>query len=183
MSELAESQLEEPFSVLLRTRLARELLQSAGTPPNWQVQNTARGGPTSGQWSQPDVILACVRRYRSRAFPELELFGFELKTHRGFDISSVHQALAHTRYVHYSHVVVHCPADEIWEHRLAEVRYHAQKHGVGVIRLKAADPGADFEIALYSARFEPAARSVDWFLEDRLPDLLTWIDSQLGKER
>ena len=97
---ISEFDLEGPFSLLLKTRLARELLQPSGAPPSWRVENTARGGPTSGQWSQPDVILACVRRYRSRAVPELELFGFELKTQRGFDVSSVHQALAHTQNYH-----------------------------------------------------------------------------------
>lgn len=182
MPGVLESQLEEPFTVLLKTRLGRDLLQPAGVPPVWRVENTARGGPTAGQWSRPDVILACVRRYRSRAVPELELYGFELKTDAGFDVSSVHQALAHTRYVNYSSVVVHCPSDETWEHRLTDVRYHAQKHGIGVIRLKSAIPETDYDIALFSERFDPSPRAVDYFLEDRLPDLLDWVQTQLGKE-
>lgn len=182
MTVISEAQLEGPFTVLLRTNLARELLQSTGIPPVWRVENTARGGPAAGQWSRPDIILACIRRYRSRATPELELYGFELKTHTGFDVTAVHQALAHTRYVNYSHVVVHCPSDEVWEHRLADVRYHAQKHGVGVIRLKTSLPDADYEVALFSEQFDPTPRSVDYFLEDRLPHLLDWVQEQFGKE-
>jgi hypothetical protein len=179
---IAESDLERPFLTLLETRIARELLQPAIVPPNWRIANTARGGPSVGQWSQPDLILISVRRYVSRAVPELELFGFELKTHQGFDVSAVHQALAHTRYVHYSHVVVHCPSDETWEHRLQDARYHAQRHGIGVIRLKAHAPDADFEIALHSERFNPAPGYQDDFLTGRLPGLFDWVQQQLGKE-
>jgi hypothetical protein len=84
--------------------------------------------------------------------------------------------------VHYSHVVVHCPSDEAWEHRLQEVRYHAHKHGVGVIRLKAVETDAGYEITLHSERFNPAPRFLDYFLVDRLPGLLDWVEEQLGKE-
>jgi hypothetical protein len=124
-------------------------------------------------------VLTSVRRYRSRAVPELELFGFELKTARGFEVSAVHQALAHLRYVHYSHVVVHCPDDEFWEHRLSEARFHAQTHGVGVIRLLSQ---ADYEISIHARRGDPLPSSVDRFLEERLPNRLSWIDQRLGKE-
>jgi hypothetical protein len=114
--------------------------------------------------------------------PELELYGFELKTETGFDISSVHQALAQTRYVHYSHVVVHCADDDVWEKRLADVRDQAQKYGIGVIRLKSIEATGPFEIVLLSARFEPTPRLVDVFLEDRAPDLLRWVATHLGRE-
>jgi hypothetical protein len=97
-------------------------------------------------------------------------------------VSAVHQALAHTRYVHFSNLVVHCPDEELWQHRLSDVRYHAQRHGVGLIRLKAAHSGAEYEIALRSERFDPQPHFVDRFLEDRVPNLLEWIEVQLGKE-
>jgi len=178
LAKISEQDLEEPFELLLRAQLGRELLQPPAMTSD--VFNTARGGPAEGQWSRPDLVLACIRRYRSRATPELELYGFELKLESGFDVSAVHQALAHTRYVHYSHVVVHCPADDVWSQRLSELRAHAQNYGVGVIRLKRATPEAGYEIALHSSRFNPAPGSVDRFLEDRLPDAVDWIDQQLG---
>lgn len=181
MSDVLEVQLEKPFVQILRTRLARELLKPS-TSADWLINNTARGGPSSGKWAHPDVILTSIRRYRSRPAPELELFGFELKTSRGFEVSAVHQALAHLRYVHYSHVVVHCSDDETWEHKLSEARFHAQTHGVGVIRLLSADENADYEISIHARRANPLPSSVDRFLEERLPDALGWIDQQFGKE-
>lgn len=177
MPEVCESDLEEPFAVILKTRLVEEFLPPAAEPI-WLVQKTARGGPSAGQWTQPDIVLASRRKYRSRAVPELELFGFELKLARGLDISAVHQALAHTRFLHYSHVVVHCPSDEVWKHRLTDVRSHAQTHGIGLIRLRGADAQADYEIALPSKRFDPLPLLVDQFL-DRFPILLDWVDDRL----
>lgn len=181
VSDILEVQLEKPFVQLLETRLARDLLQPIRTA-DWVVNNTARGGPASGKWAHPDIVLTSVRRYRSRAAPELELFGFELKTARGFETSAVHQALAHLRYVHYSHVVVYCPDDDFWEHRLSDVRFHAQTHGVGVIRLLAPSEEADYEISIHARRSEPLPSAVDCFLEDRLPDRLSWVDQRLGRE-
>ena len=178
MGDILESTLEEPMRVMLETRLARELLLSQG-PVVRQVRITARGETPAGQWSQPDLVLACIRRYRSRAIAELELYGFELKVAAGFDVSAVHQALAHTRYVHFSHLVVHCPDDELWQRRFADVGYHAHRHGIGLIRLMAAHAESEYEIALRSKRFEPRSEFVDRFLEDRLPDLLDWVEEQL----
>ncbi len=178
MGEVLEVDLEKPFAHLLETRLARDLLRPASAA-YWVINNTARGGTASGKWAHPDLVLTSVRRYRSRAAPELELFGFELKTARGFEASAVHQALAHLRFVHYSHVVVHCPDDEVWEHRLSEVRFHAQTHGVGVVRLLSL---SDYEISIQARRGDPLPSSVDRFLEERLPDRLGWIDQRLGKE-
>lgn len=181
MSDVLEVQLEQPFVDLLETRLARDLLRPIGAA-DWVVDNTARGGAASGKWAHPDVVLTSVRRYRSRAASELELFGFELKTARGFDTSAVHQALAHLRYVHYSHVVVHCTDNDFWDHRLSDVRFHAQTHGVGVIRLQSAARDTDYEISIHARRSDPLPSSVDRFLEERLPDRLSWIDQRLGKE-
>lgn len=180
MGEVLEVQLESPFVHLLKTRLARELLSPVVTA-DWVVKNTARGGPASGKWAYPDIVLTSVRTYRSRAVPELELFGFELKTSNGFDTSAVHQALAHLRYVHYSHVVVHCPDDDLWENKLSDVRFHAQTHGVGVIRLLSAIEGGDYEISIHAQRANPLPSAVDSFLDDRLPDTLRWIDERLGR--
>lgn len=180
MSEVLEAQLEPPFIHLLETRLARDLLTPASSAV-WQISNTARGGPASGKWAHPDIVLTSIRTYRSKAVPELELFGFELKTSRGFDTSAVHQALAHLRYVHYSHVVVHCPDEAEWAHKLSGVRFHAQTHGVGVIRLHSALSDAEYEISIHAQRSNPLDSAVDCFLEERLPDKLDWIDQRLGK--
>lgn len=44
------------------------------------------------------------------------------------------------------------------------------------------DDDDPYELALQSARFDPSPSYVDRFLEDRLPELLDWVDEQLGKE-
>ena len=70
---------------LIEVGLARELTQNA---PEWQVRNTARGGLSGGRWTKPDIVVATVNAYLSRPIPELNLYGFELKTQAGFELSS-----------------------------------------------------------------------------------------------
>ena len=104
-----ERDIEQPFERSLEIGLARELTQSAS---EWQVRNTARGGLSGGRWTKPDIIVATVNSYLSRPFPELSLYGFELKTQAGFELSSIYQAAAQTRFLHFAYVVVPHPKDK-----------------------------------------------------------------------
>ena len=94
-----ERDLEKPFERLLEVQLARELTQSA---PELEIRNTARGGLTGGRWTKPDIVVASVDRYLSLAVPLLSLYGFELKTQAGFELSSIYQAAAQTRFLHFA---------------------------------------------------------------------------------
>ena len=178
MSSVLESSLEEPFRVLLQGPLALAV-QGAARSTERQVAIIARGELSAGQWSQPDLLMACIYRYRSRSVSELALYSFELKVARGFDVRSVHQGLAHSRYAHYSHLAIYCPSDEIWTSAFAEVGPHAQRHGVGVIRLGGTPLNLSYEIPLRSSRFDPEPALVDQFLDHRIPQLLEWIEGRL----
>ena len=171
-----ERDLEQPFERLLEVALARELTQNA---PEWQVRNTARGGLSGGRWTKPDIVVATVNTYLSRPIPELNLYGFELKTQAGFELSSIYQAAAQTRFLHFAYVVVPHPKDETWHLRLALVRAHAEELGIGLIRLDN-DKATSSEIVLMGRRHRPHPQSVDHFIEERMPDLVEWVRAKLN---
>lgn len=173
---ISERDLEAPFARLLEKGLARELTQNAH---ELEVRNTARGGLGAGQWAKPDLVVASVCRYLSQPMPELSLYGFELKTRAGFDLSSIYQAAAHTRFVHFAFVVVHHPMDGVWPVRLSQVRLHAEELGIGVIRLESDDDAGPCEVVLQGRRHRPHPQSVDHFIEERMPDLVKWVRAKL----
>jgi hypothetical protein len=170
-----ERDLEQPFERLLEVGLARELIQNAS---EWQVRNTARGGLSGGRWTKPDIVVATIDCYLSRPIPELSLYGFELKTQAGFDLSSIYQAAAQTRFLHFAYVVVPHAKDERWELRVAPIRVHAEELGIGLIRLDG-EAGTDYEVVLVGRRHHPHPQSVDHFIEERMPDLVEWVRAKL----
>jgi hypothetical protein len=171
-----ERDLEKPFERLLEVQLARELTQSA---PELEIRNTARGGLTGGRWTKPDIVVASVNRYLSLAVPLLSLYGFELKTQTGFELSSIYQAAAQTRFLHFAYVVVPHPEDQLWRSRLAQIRGHAEELGIGLIRLDDPSSAAGYEVVITGRRHHPHPQSVDHFIEERMPDLVDWVRDRL----
>jgi hypothetical protein len=173
---ISERDLEEPFEHILETGLARELTRGA---QDREVCNTARGGVAGGQWTKPDIVVASVRRYLSRAAPELSLHGFELKTREGFHASSLYQAFAHTRFFHYAYVVVNYPDDETWRIQVGEVRGLAEELGVGLIRMDRAHRESSVDVIVLARQQHPEPHRVDHFIEERMPDLAKWVRDRL----
>jgi hypothetical protein len=61
----------------------------------------------SGKWSRPDVTLVQVNNYEYLAQPVLEITTFEIKkSSDAEDIRSVFEAAAHSRWAHFSYLVV-----------------------------------------------------------------------------
>lgn len=174
-----ERDLERPFERLLEVKLARELTQNAS---EWQVRNTARGGLSGGRWTKPDIVVATINTYLSKPTPELSLFGFELKTQVGFEVSSIYQAAAQTRFLHYAYVVLPHPDDDRWRLRLAPIRPHAEELGIGLIRLDD-NHCSSAEVVLMGRRHSPHPQSVDHFIEERTPDLVPWVRTKLSSYR
>jgi len=128
----------------------------------------AAGG---GTWTQPDVAAAFVSRSRFATSAEIRLFGFEVKTMGGCRLQSVHEALAHTRFVNCSYVVWNRPkcicGDR--EHYLT-IERNCSAYGIGLLSVH--DPGnlATFEVRLEAQHKNIAANEVDEFISTRFDD-------------
>jgi hypothetical protein len=133
------------------------------------VANTARGGPRSGKWTQPDLTLVAIQKLTILKRIELELFSFELKRAGDSDVDSVFEAVAHTRWTHYAYLAWHQPSSmHIPSEKKKDVESNCRAHGIGLIVF--ADPllAASYDILLAPIRKSPHPVDVEDYLEKRL---------------
>jgi hypothetical protein len=133
------------------------------------IANTARGGPKTGKWSQPDLVLVSLRRLRIQRRIELDLFSFELKRCEDSDVDGVLEAVAHTRYAHYAFLAWHQPRNNsIRANKQRDVESMCRTHGIGLITFAEPSLGASYDILLAPERKSPHAADVEDFLANRL---------------
>lgn len=132
------------------------------------VQNTAHGGTAAGLWTRPDLAAAVVARYVYAPLPQLDLFGFEIKMTKSCTVYAVHEALAHTTFVHFAYLVVFLPKSTHSERdNLPRMVEQAQKHGVGLIIVSDPTDDAAYEIILAAQRHNPKLKRIDDFISQR----------------
>lgn len=145
---------------------------------------TARGGARdTGLFSRPDFTLATVRRLTYDPLRRLDVITFELKNNSGATLIAVHEALAHTRFAHYSFVV--CPRSRL---RPSEVlREACAQHGIGLIMFDILGPSSPPRISVPSLEVKPRRMTPDPFaVEDFLiqrfpPDTLGRLKDIAGR--
>ena len=133
------------------------------------IANTARGGPRSGKWTQPDLTLVAIQKLPILKRIDLELFSFELKRAGDSDVDSVFEAVAHTRWTHYAYLAWHQPSGmHIPSEKKKDVESNCRAHGIGLIVF--ADPllAASYDILLAPMRKSPHPVDVEDYLEKRL---------------
>ena len=138
------------------------------------IANTARGGPRSGKWTQPDLTLIAIQLLPIQKRVELELFSFELKRANDSDVESVFEAVAHTRYTHYAYLAWHQPIGNLIPiEKKRDVETNCRTHGIGLIVFSDPLLSASYDILLAPVRKNPHVVDVEDYLERRLksPDL------------
>jgi hypothetical protein len=122
------------------------------------IANTARGGPKTGKWTQPDLTLVAIQRLSLQKRIELELFSFELKRSNDSNVDSVFEAVAHTRYTHYAYLAWHQPVgNTIATDKKRDVESNCRTHGIGLIVFSDPLLPASYDILLAPVRAEVAA--------------------------
>jgi hypothetical protein len=121
-----------------------------------------------GAWTQPDVAAVLISRNKFAATAEVRLFSFEAKTMAGCQLQSVHEALAHTRFVNCSYLVwnrPHCTCKDRELYNTIEASCAA--YGVGLITVH--DPGnlSTYEIRHAAQNKTVAPNEVDEFISTR----------------
>jgi len=134
---------------------------------NTVVENTARIHGPPGRWTRPDLCMGCVARYRYTPQPQFDLFSFELKMPSGCNMLSVHEALAHGAVAHFPYLCLYLPQDADEQKNLGPMLEQAQRHGVGVIRMRDPRDFATYTGLLEARRGQPAAGRIDAFIEER----------------
>jgi hypothetical protein len=121
-----------------------------------------------GPWTQPDVAAVLISRNKFAATAEVRLFSFEVKTQAGCQLQSVHEALAHTRFVNCSYLVWNRPHCICADRELYDtIDSSCAAYGVGLITIH--DPGnpITYEIRRAAQNKAVAPNEVDEFISTR----------------
>jgi hypothetical protein len=121
-----------------------------------------------GTWTQPDVAAVLISRNKFAATAEVRLFSFEVKTRSGCQLQSVHEALAHTRFVNCSYLVwnrPHCICGDREFYNTIDASCVA--YGVGLITIH--DPGNSdtYEVRRAAQNKAVGRNEVDEFISTR----------------
>lgn len=162
----SEAQLMPALDKWLRDRFLPGLGQNAEAI----VRDTSRGGPRSGVWSRPDYAVAAVRRYLYSSLREVDLYGFELKRANAASVVGVHEALAHTRWVHFSYLVWHVPDAPAVSPDLEAIRGECARHGVGLVTFIDPDRVESWRTELGPEKHPTDPSSIECFIEERFEE-------------
>ena len=161
-----EARLMPALGEWIRSRFMADLGEQARSI----VRDTSRGGPPRGPWSRPDYAVASVRAYAYSTLREVDLYGFELKRAGAATVIGVHEALAHTRWVHFSYLVLHAPDREGSSSDFEIIFGECARHGVGMIKFSDPDALDSWSIALEPERRAVDQLSVDEFINERFDE-------------
>jgi hypothetical protein len=119
----------------------------------------------TGKWSRPDVTLVQVNNYEYLVQPDLEVTTFEIKKASDTeDIRSVFEAAAHSRWAHYSYLVVEVekPEYEFPERIISEL----ERFNIGLIFMWKEKNEWQFDIQEWeSDRLNPEPETLNALLE------------------
>ncbi|RTL48417.1 MAG: hypothetical protein EKK40_18115 [Bradyrhizobiaceae bacterium] len=134
------------------------------------VRDTSKMGPPLGKWARPDFILVTAMRFDLMPVAQVDVHSFELKTEYGATDLAVYEALAHTRFTHFGHLIWHLPAKSSAENRLADIAEQCTTHGIGLIRALDVKDFENYQIILDPVRKPTLPTEVELFLRIRLED-------------
>ena len=162
-----ETELEEGVHAYLSCHFCGDIA-SPFRGQDFIVANTARGGERTGRWSRPDLTLVALQKF---CFPHrigVELFGFEIKRDMQADISSVFEAVAHTRFVHYAYVVWQILSGSEKYKVAKDIETSCQHYGIGLITFSDALNSSSYIVRATPVRQNPHPWDVDEYLAKRL---------------
>lgn len=165
-----ERELYEPVETYLNVRFSGGLKPLRGECFTVSAITATAGTLGAGQWTRPDVALIAVWKNKFSPVVHLDLYGFEVKTSKGCNVSSVHEALAQNRLVHYSYLVWHVPPPVLETKRFLAIYESCEAYGVGLITFHRQVDASTFTTHLLPQRAEPTPNAVDEFIETRFTE-------------
>lgn len=145
------------------------------------VEVTASMGVTGyGSWSRPDLAMINIWRHKYQPHQTLDLHGFEVKKHDSCDVRAVHETLAHTRLVHFAHLVWNYQSDDFEHAKYRIIHDNCADYGLGLITFKDMAQPDSFTVQLAPKRQTPTDAAVTDFIETCFTEihknrLLAWM--------
>lgn len=172
--EVVKHYLDDQFSVLRRPSSGIALWRSQITP-HLDVD-------LPGKWTRPDLAAVHVWRHRFTPTFTLDLHGFEVKRADNGNEISIFEALAHTRIVHYSHLVWHVPDPDRMAGKLESVRANCKAFGVGLITFRSHTDTSSFDALEWPRkRAKPDPEIIDRFIQGGFTEHLAALDAWMPR--
>lgn len=139
----------------------------------FHAEEVSRHGPAiGGRWQTPDLVS--VEYWSAAVIPEsrFSVRTFEVKLASTCDITSVHQALAHSRFADFVYLCAPFDADLIGSSKRRQIERSCEQFGIGLFWLEVRNNG---ELAVHqenAAKQQPVIfEAVDEFLSLVLSDV------------
>jgi len=174
-----ESSLYAPMLEVLRSRWVKDQPFEKVI-----VEDTSQGGRRAdGTWARPDMTAVSATTYTYVPNKHFDVTTFEVKHHKGLNVTAIYEALAHRRAATRAYVLVYVPddiLDKLETPVLSDMLDEASRHGIGLII--AADP-ADFDtwdIREEASVFTPDPARMNNFIRTQLTEgtreeILRWF--------
>ena len=182
MTIIPESALYPAVRQFLDVRFSK-LRAPATAVSLWRSEQTPRLGiQLQGKWTRPDLAAVHVWRYKFGPTFNVDLHSFEVKRADNCNEISIFEALAHTRIVHYAHVVWHRPDPNVQLDRLRSIEDNCRAFGVGLITFNDHLEPDSFRVHDVTARrATPDLTLADQFIEAAFPSHVDTISSWLPR--
>jgi hypothetical protein len=161
------------------------LINVGQRPVLFSADVSAKKADIGGHWSRPDLATIAYRRGVFTPAWEASIYSFEVKCQSTVDQAAVYEAVAHTRFAHYSYLLwqeQNMPSAERW--RIVDL---CREFGIGAIT--AEDPN---DVNTYRLRAKPRRNQItisetDNFIRERFPqelqsEIKAWLSSSGWKQ-
>lgn len=170
MKEILESELYEPFRSYLFSTFQVFLKSNTGHDFFHAKIVADANGANAGRWMTPDLISISVWRPSILPNSTLTVRSFELKRASQCDITSVHQALAHSRFADFVYLVAPLDDARCPPAKRREIEKQCLMNGVGLFWIRDQEDVESYYQPVRPIRKSPNPLSVDEFLENKLDE-------------
>lgn len=167
------STLEKDLWEPLGKSIEGEWMIEAGYPDDSFVthQLARQGRNSSGTWSRPDICIFSLKMFEY-SLPRFEITTFEVKNGKSIDVQCVYEALGHSRYAHYSYVLLEVKDgfENVLSEKLISIESECIKHGLGMITFSDPEKPEEWNTRVFAKRIPPEPERVDeFFAKQKIP--------------
>lgn len=146
-----------------------------------KVVDTSAGGGRVGLWSRPDFTLAALQTGKYSNIRQIELAGYELKKAGAADLTSVHETLAHKRWVHRAFLILYAPPGFDDADTIIDLKLECGRYGLGLITFSRLNDNSSFVEHVPAERESIPPQLTEEFIESRMindaAELRQWVEA------
>lgn len=167
----SETALYPPIRAMLEKNW-QQLFPGFAKPKMLWVDSSPQLGrrATGGPWTRPDLSAVTINKYRYIPGVHLDVFTFEVKPRKHFNVMGLYEALGHSRRANFAYALFHVEGEPRRE-RLDEITREATRLKIGVATFEDPADADTYQVHVSPGRHEPEPRLLNEFIET-LPEAI-----------